>query len=324
MAKPKKPQAGMDYARLTTTLATSKVQSTNNELHQTIQGLIDGARQFEGFLEGRYNDLNANLSRLFLSVDLILAELTERDSTKYSVSVSNSDTQSLPDSTIQTCSYNITVYDDGLMFDGTDTLQINANAQWLICGRILFPSGTGIRRVAIYLNGKRQFSTEFASLDTEVIMPYVGIIEALEGDLVTVSAYQESGGALDIIPSLQMTRLTFVNRGSGRNLIENDNGTGTGGGGGGGTGGCNNATVPPPQGPTFYTDILAAHSAPNCWNVDTLAAAESDFNALNYWYQRDSSGNIRGRLFYPTPTSYGQYVDTNRPDGGWGWFQHGF
>lgn len=319
---------GLDYARLTTTLAGSKLQKDNNSAYQTIQGIIDGTRKFQGFLEGKFDQTDSDLTRLFQAVTLITAELQERNSTKYSISLSNTTSQTLSDSSLTLCTFDKTIYDDGLMLVDDNTIQVHANAQFIITGRIRFAAAdTGIRRVQIHLNGKRQFSSEFSALADEVITPFAGIIECLDGDLITLYSYQENGGDLAIIPSIQVCRLTFINMGSGRNLIEGSAGTsGDGGGGGGGSGdddGTCSADTPPPSGPTFYVNILNAHNPGRCWNTTTLAAAEADFNALNYWYQRSSGGVIRGRLFYPTPTSFDTYADTNRPDGGWGWFPHG-
>lgn len=229
MPTPVGAKTGPDYARLKTYLTNSKVQTENNALHQTILGLIDGVRTFQGFVSGVFDTVKGSLSSLFETILSIQLELTDRNSTKYSISLGNEGTQTLPDSVETVVRFDNPIFDDGMMQISPTEIEANSSAQYFISGRSLFClSATACnRRISILVNGINTFNSQIYT-EGKVVLPFNSLVELLEGDVVTVSLYQDSGGDLDINPSIQMHRVTYVNRkivGFPRNAESFDNST---------------------------------------------------------------------------------------------------
>ena len=180
-----------------------------------------------------------------------------------------------------------------------------------------------IRRIEVLLNGVRQFAAEILT-DKEYIISCSDLIEVLKNDVITVLAYQESGVVLDITPSIQLHRVTWITHKKevGRNTEESEDGA-AGGSPTSGCSGCVEATCPPPSGgPTWY---LGLPFSSNCVNEADLPSFLSTFNANGYSLQNQERGDLRARAYlgYPTP-DFSKYVDLVRPDCGWGWIQNGF
>lgn len=213
MPQPAGSKIGPDYARLKTTLANSKEQTENNALHQTILGLIDGVKIFQGFVSGVFNTVNGSLSSLFDTILAIQQELVLRNSTKYSISLGNEGTQTLPDSDETVVRFDNPIFDDGLMQTSPTEITVNASAQYLISGRSLFcmPAAACNRRISVLVNGTNVFNSQFFT-EGKAVIPFVSLVELIEGDVVTVSLYQDSGSDLDVNPSIQLSRTSYVSR----------------------------------------------------------------------------------------------------------------
>ena len=77
MPIPAGAKTGPDYARLKSALAASKLQKDNNSAYQSIAGLIDGVRKFQGFVSGVFDTVNGSLSSLFETVTNLLLRVAE-------------------------------------------------------------------------------------------------------------------------------------------------------------------------------------------------------------------------------------------------------
>ncbi len=77
MPRPAGAKTGPDYARLKTTLANSKLQSTNNAAYQTIEQLINGVKTFQGFISNLFTNLDGSLSSLYEAVTGLLSDVSD-------------------------------------------------------------------------------------------------------------------------------------------------------------------------------------------------------------------------------------------------------
>lgn len=74
--RPAGSKTGSDYARLKSSLASSKLQSTNNAAFQTIAQLIEGAKTFQGYISDTFSTFNGSLSSLFETVTNLINDVT--------------------------------------------------------------------------------------------------------------------------------------------------------------------------------------------------------------------------------------------------------
>src|SRR5262245_14492688 len=280
------------------------------------------------------------------AADDIARELQERNNVKFGVSLTNAAGQMIPDGVATALTFDTVIFDDSLMFNAPDTVKVNRNAQWLVMGRVKFcgPTDTVVaRHINVKLNDVTQFETAVVT-EASGIYPFIGLIEAFQDDLITVEVIQMSEEDMEVLPSLQVIRASYIHEMVGRNLESPDEeicpiDTGGGGGGGGGSSGsCDgtcSASTPPPGGevPGWFLGLINGAGAGNCYDPAILAAIEGSLNSMNYFLQRSSPAacNIRGRLYFSatsTPdacsgflqaTDFSSPHDVVRPDCGWTW-----
>lgn len=212
MPLPAGAKTGPDYSRLKSSLASSKTQTSNNALYQTILSLIDGVKTFQGFVSSNFNSFSGNLSDLFDTILLIIKELSERNSAKFAGSWQNSAAQVVPDITDTDLEFDTIIFDDGIIQDVGDNTHfiIPATGHWCGLAQVLFDAGTAGDRVAkLQINGT-DAGVSSINTDKEIVLPFNLLFYAEKADIITFVAYHDSGANMNITGKAQLFRVTYT------------------------------------------------------------------------------------------------------------------
>src|SRR5204862_779230 len=96
MPQPPKTKTGYDYAPVKRKLQASGFQQVNQAAFDAIFDLIKGAEAFQGSIDNLFPTVDGSTSSLLNAVRDIIEELNDRNNSKYSVSLTNSQPQLVP------------------------------------------------------------------------------------------------------------------------------------------------------------------------------------------------------------------------------------
>lgn len=210
MPVPPGAKTGYDYSATRQVHNSSDLQRKDNNTWQTIRNLIDGAEKFQGFVDNQFPQLDGSTSSLLNAVQEIQAVLQDRQNSKYTLSITNSEAISIPPFEETQVSFDTDELNDGLMHWKPDEVRVNDNAAWQIYGRVVacIPA-KALLKIIVKVNGEPQIPSMITGAG-KTCFPFIGTKELLRNDIVTLHITHTADSEIEVLPTLQMHRLSWV------------------------------------------------------------------------------------------------------------------
>lgn len=204
-----------DFASLTgtETLTNKTVNLTSNTLTGTT-AQFNAALSDNDFatLAGTEALTNKDLSSATNTLPATVARTTD---VPLNLLISRVAAQSIPNNAFTAVSFDTETTDTDNMFTATSTnVTVNTGGLWLIVGQVGFAvNGTGGRGATLRKNGTDIAASLFTASNVSSVVPVSAVVRLVATDVITMTAFQNSGGALNtntvagFVPTLEMVRL---------------------------------------------------------------------------------------------------------------------